>query len=278
MPLPPRSLLYVPAHRADLWSKAGRTAADALILDLEDGTPLARRAEATGIVDTLVHDFSGRAQVCVRIACDHDGLDLLRRLSCLPRVSHVMLAKAERPDDLLEVAEVLHRAGSPAALVPIIESAIGLQKVSDLADSARVCRIQLGEADLRASLRIPTSTHIDLALLAARSTIVTTSAASGLHRPTGSVSTQYRDLTALRTDSAMLRDLGFFGRTCIHPAQVAVVNEVFTPSPDEVASARAMLEGAPTGGGAHVGPDGSMVDEAVLRSAREVLAAASAYP
>ncbi|MBA8956891.1 hypothetical protein ACFQU9_14080 [Actinomadura namibiensis] len=113
-------------------------------------------------------------------------------------------------------------------------------------------------------------------LLWARSQVVLASAAARVRPPIAPVSTDFRDLEALRTSTLALRRLGFRGRACIHPAQLPVVNEVFTPSPQEIARARdlvarhdaAMAEGS----GVCLDERGRLVDEAVVRSARRLLA------
>ena len=113
-------------------------------------------------------------------------------------------------------------------------------------------------------------------MLMARSMLVLASAAAHIDAPTGPVSTDYRDLDALRASSVALRRMGFGGRSAIHPAQIPIINEVFTPTAAEIERATAQLAVfAEAGGGACLGPDGRMVDEAVVRSARRLLARAS---
>jgi len=104
---------------------------------------------------------------------------------------------------------------------------------------------------------------------------VVVSAAAGIGAPVGPVSTDFRDLDRFAASTRALARRGYVGRACIHPAQVAVVNEVFTPAPDEVAWAREVIrlmdEAVSRGVGVVVGPDGRMVDEAVVRRARRVI-------
>nr|WP_235735418.1 hypothetical protein [Nocardioides alcanivorans] len=112
-------------------------------------------------------------------------------------------------------------------------------------------------------------------LLWVRSQIVVASAAAGIAPPIAPVSTDFRDLDALRTSTEALARLGFVGRACIHPAQVAVVNDVFTPGEEVVAEARDVLAAmAAAGSGIALDSRGRMLDEAVARQARLVLARA----
>ena len=101
-------------------------------------------------------------------------------------------------------------------------------------------------------------------------------AAAGLVAPTGPVATDYRDLDALRTSTRLLMRQGFRARSAIHPAQVAVINEVLTPSDDEVTRAREQIAAFEAAGGGPTGDDGTMVDAATVRVARDVLARAGA--
>jgi citrate lyase subunit beta/citryl-CoA lyase len=107
---------------------------------------------------------------------------------------------------------------------------------------------------------------------------VLASAAAGIDPPVGPVSTNFRDLDALRTSTEALARLGYVGRACIHPAQAAVVNEVFTPSEESVASARALVEAydaaVAAGQGVFTDESGRMVDLAVVRQARRTLSLA----
>ena len=111
-----------------------------------------------------------------------------------------------------------------------------------------------------------------------RSSVVLASAAAGIEPPVGPVSTNFRDLDALRHSTEALARLGYLGRACIHPAQAAVVNEVFTPSAEVVESARALIErydaAVAAGEGVFTDDSGRMVDLAVVRQARRALALA----
>jgi citrate lyase subunit beta/citryl-CoA lyase len=152
---------------------------------------------------------------------------------------------------------------------------VGVERAHDLARHPAVVAIGLGEADLQADL----GASSPQALLYARSRCVIAARAAGLPPPVQSVFTNVRDIAGLRASCLEGRGLGFLGRSAIHPTQVTVINEVFTPSGDEVASARellAMLRDAEDGGaGALTLPDGRFVDRAVAETARRTLALAA---
>ena len=135
-------------------------------------------------------------------------------------------------------------------------------------------RLQVGEADLKADTGIEPGDD-ERELLWVRSQVVLASAAAGIDPPVGPVSTNFRDLDALRASTEAVRRLGYRGRACIHPAQIAVVHEVFTPSPEQVDAAQALIAAydaaVAAGSGVLIGPDGRMVDEAVVRQARRLV-------
>lgn len=132
-----------------------------------------------------------------------------------------------------------------------------------------------GEADLCADTGIDPGDPGGL--LAIRTQVVLASAAAGIDPPIGPVSTDFRDLDALAESTKNLARLGFRGRSCIHPAQVPIVNEVFTPDPVALTRARELLSRFESAhGGVVLDADGRMVDLAVIRRARRLLADAGA--
>ncbi|MEU6537052.1 CoA ester lyase [Streptomyces sp. NPDC047000] len=272
-----RSALYVPGDRPEMLAKALDRGADGIIVDLEDGVApdakdQARATAAQWLAGLPAAGRSPRPEIWVRINPGPPGLADARAVA-LPQVTGLIVAKTETAGDLAAVASAL-RAAPWIALCPLLESAAALLSAPLLARGPRVTRMQLGEADLCADTGIepgPDGTE----LLWARSQLVLACAAAGLERPLAPVSTDFRDLGALRASTAALRRLGFGGRACIHPAQLPVVNEVFTPSAAEVERARALVERFEKAGEGVVLDDaGRMVDEAVVRGARRVLAAA----
>ena len=134
--------------------------------------------------------------------------------------------------------------------------------------------MQLGEHDLGAEVGIERSGD-DIEFLFARSQLVFGSAAAGIGPPVGPVSVDFNDLERFRASTLTLKRLGFRSRACIHPAQVKVVNEVFTPSIMEVEQARLLVEtfddALERGSGVVRDEKGTMVDEAVVRAARRLL-------
>lgn len=202
-----------------------------------------------------------------------------------PAVTGVVVPKAE-PGLLAAIDGLLSRQERALGLdpgrlrvQPLIETAASLLDVAAVAVAPRVARLGIGEADLAAELGLrPGPAREELAPI--RLQVVIASAARGIAAPVGSAATDFRDLDALRSTSEALLRLGFRARTAIHPAQLPVINEVFTPSAEEIERARrlvaAMDQAERADTGVTVTEDGTMLDVAVVRSAREVLARAQA--
>ncbi|MFS8204253.1 HpcH/HpaI aldolase/citrate lyase family protein [Streptomyces sp. CWNU-52B] len=270
-----RSALYVPGDRPDMLAKALGRGADAVIVDLEDAVAPTAKEHARTVCARWLTELPPAGsrpgpEIWVRINPGQRGL-ADARAAALPAVDGMMVAKAERVGDLVAVAGEL--AAAPwIALCPLLESAAALLAAPLLARGPRVTRLQLGEADLCADTGI-TPGPDERELLWPRTQLTLASAAARLAPPLGPVSTDFRDLAALRRSTAALKRLGFGGRTCIHPAQIPVVNEVFTPTTAELDRARSLVERfEAAGSGVAQDESGRMIDEAVVRGARRVLA------
>lgn len=281
-----RSHLYVPGDRPGVLAKAVVRGADALIVDLEDGVAATAKDEARRVVAEFLAQRAGAGDgpaLWVRVNAGAAGQADLEAVVG-PAVDGICLAKTESADEVACLSLLLDDlererglAAGRIAVSPLLESAAAVFAAREIAAAPRVVRLQVGEADLRADIGVDPSPD-EHELLWVRSQVVLASAAAGIEPPVGPVSTDFADPAALRTSTEGLRRLGYHGRACIHPAQVSVVNEVFTPSPFEVARARALLAGyeaaLAAGDGVFVDESGRMVDLAVVRSARRVVAAA----
>lgn len=282
-----RSHLYVPGDRADVLAKAITRGADALIIDLEDAVAPSAKAAARDAVAAFLREqpAAGTAgpELWVRVNPGADALVDVRSVLG-PSLAGVCLAKAQNRAEVEAVAELLAElepahdiAVGTVMIAPLLESAAAVLGAADIAAAPRVSRLQVGEADLSAELGVVLGPD-ERELLWVRSQVILASAAAGIEAPVGPVSTNFRDLDALRESTLALRRMGYRSRACIHPAQVPVVNEVFTPTPDEVARARELVErydaAVGAGDGVFTDADGRMVDVAVVRAARRTVAAA----
>jgi citrate lyase subunit beta/citryl-CoA lyase len=277
----PRSWLYVPGDQPDKLSKAGARGADALIADLEDAVAMAYKERGRRMVgEWLTSQKPQGVQVWVRVNIgEHMAADLDAVVR--PGLDGVCLPKAASSEDLerLDMAlSVRERSAGMAEgsvpVVPLIESGLGVLAVADVARAPRVAALAMGEADLAADLGMDPSAD-ERELWPIRAQVVVASAAARLDRPVAPVSIDFRDLEAYRSSTELLRRMGFGGRPAIHPAQIAVINEVFTPSEQQIEWARRVVElldrAVRAGTGVTVDDRGRLLDEAIVRQARRVL-------
>lgn len=268
--MPARSYLYAPGDRPDRLEKALDRCGDAVIADLEDAVAPSRKQLALETVTSWLSGLPAAGpEVWVRIGQGPRQADELAAVACSPRLTGVVLAKA----DLAGVTRVAPQLPAGVAVVALVETAPALLELAELARHPRVRQLALGEADLAAELGIAAD---ELAVLGPlRAQLVVASAAAGLAAPTGPVHLDVRDPDGLRASTTALKRAGFGARSAIHPDQVAVIEDVFTPGAEEVARARAAVtawDAAVAGGTAvAVDGDGRFVDEAVVRIARRTV-------
>ncbi len=269
-----RSWLYLPATRPDRFGKAVASGADAVVLDLEDAVPPDRKEAARRqAAELLSADVPVPVYVRVngpRTRWVRDDVDAVATGS----VAGIRVPKVEDPAEVRTIARWLDDAAALVAVHCLIESARGVERAYDIATAdPLVAGLDIGEADLAADI----GAADDESLLYARSRCIVAARAAGLPPPVQAVYMNVRDLAGLRASCERGRRLGFLGRSAIHPEQVPVINEVYTPGEAEVADARAVLDAAGTREGeGFVLPDGRFVDAPVIERARRTLQLAEA--
>jgi citrate lyase subunit beta / citryl-CoA lyase len=262
----PRSYLFVPADRPERYAKALASGADAVIVDLEDAVAASAKDGARSALAAWL--AGGGAGVAVRIndaASPWFAADLA--LVAHPAIGTVVVAKAERADDLARVCA----AAPQARLLPLIETAAGVDRLREIAQVAGVARLAFGSIDLSLDLGIEEGGDGD-ELLFFRSQLVLASRLAGLDSPVDGVTTAIDDAVAIEADTRRARRLGFGAKLCIHPRQLAAVHAAFAPSAGELAWAERVVAAAGSAAAGAVAVDGRMVDRPVLLRARAVLA------
>jgi citrate lyase subunit beta/citryl-CoA lyase len=277
-----RSMLFAPGDRPDLIAKAARSPADGVIVDLEDAVAAGVKEEARANLGSLP---DGEASFFVRVNGFDTGLmwgDLVAAAHA--GVDGVIVPKAERRRVMLKACGALSaleaatgRPDGSVALIPMIETAMGVRNAFEIVGGCqRVEAVMIGsgeQGDLVADLRVrwePEGTGLHYS----RSRVLLAARSAGVAQPIDGVFMDYRNLDGLRTESRLARRMGYVAKLAIHPAQVDVINEVFTPTEEELARHRATLEAfeeAESGGTAAFGVEGRMVDYAVARTARSFL-------
>ncbi len=282
-----RSLLFVPANRANMVARAHSAGADVVVLDLEDSVPAAEKEAArSGLADAIASLKAAGRSVHVRVNQVESGLarDDLAAAVC-DALDGVVLPKAQAGRDVRQIDVLIReqetrngvRPGTPV-LIPQIETAKGLLRCEEIATaSTRIAGLGLGGYDYAADLGVA-RTAAGLELDLARGTIVQVCAAYGIQ----ALDTPYADFgdgPGLVTETELARSLGFKGKYVIHPDQIGPVNRVFEPDEAELIEARRVVEAfeaALAAGHASVQLDGTMIDPPIERRARELLAYAAA--
>lgn len=278
-----RSALYVPGDRPALIDKALASDSDSVIIDLEDAVSEPAKDIARAAVSKRLADYQdgGGPQIWVRVNSGRRGIDDAAAVAS-PSLTGLCLAKASSPADILAIADAAGAARGDAKSVlqiePLIESALGLVNLIDIAKLSVVSRIQLGEADLCSDLGIREDER-DSGLAYARAQTIIVSTAAALDQPMAPVNGNFHDLDAFRSETHKLAGIGFFGRVCIHPAQVAIANAEFTPTSEELETARNLISNfdshVSAGRGVFATDGGRVIDEAVVRNARRLLTRAT---
>lgn len=264
-----RSWLFVPGDRGDRFPKAAASGADVVIFDLEDAvSEEAKTTARCGVARWLAHGNTA----CVRINPQgtpfHD--DDIAVLSGSPGLLAVMVPKAEDPAVLGRLNEAL---GPRTVVIALVETALGVHRVHELAKVPGVARLAFGSIDFALDVGARDEPR---ALLFARSSLVLASRVAGLPAPVDGVTQELDDPSVVQGAASAAAALGFGGKLCVHPRQVDPVHAGFRPSRAEVRHAGRVLAAVTAGGAA--GVDGQMVDRPVLERARWVLERAGSVP
>ena len=277
-----RSMLFAPGNHARRVEKALGLDADGAILDLEDAVAAAEKPAARAAVSDALAS-PRRCLGYVRVNglltewCYRDLAAVVR-----PGLDGIVLPKAESAADVKIVdwliGELEREHGMDRGsvdIIPIIETGKGLAAIDEIcAAGGRLRRVVFGAADFTLDMNMQW-TRDEAELAHARSAIVLASRVAGIEPPLDTVWARLQDAEGLRASVQISFDMGFQGRVCIHPDQIPVVHEIFTPSAEERAAALkivAAFEAAERTGSASIKVDGQFVDYPIVEKARRVVA------
>ncbi len=278
-----RSLLYVPGISEKMILKALESEADALIIDLEDAVALEQKLEARSTVARLLGqlDFGSR-QVFVRIngLATEWGMDDARAATAGGAIG-IVIPKVESVDDVTNIAAILmsRKRARPTNRQPqiicLIESPRAVFAAREIAQSNELVKgLIFGSADLSREIGCLLSED-ETELLFARSSVLLAARATGV-AVYDSPHFVIADLGGLRRRSLASRRLGYDGKTVIHPSHLAIVNEIFAPTPEQIDEARrivAAMEQSRAEGRGAITLDGRMIDQVHLTAAKKLLSA-----
>ena len=280
-----RSKLFIPGSRPELFSKALAGEADAISIDLEDAVVEARKAEARDTVGAWLRDHGAAAsnkRVIVRVnAMDTPHFEDDVRVVVQAGLHILNLPKPESPQAVRDASAAIARAerdngvATPVRLLLNIETPRALRKAAALASSdPRVMGLQVGLGDLfePSGIHRRETAAVQQVLFAVRMA----AAEAGVAAYDGAFA-DVKDAEGYLTEAQLARRLGFAGKTCIHPSQVALANQAFSPSEAEIAHAvrvvTASAEADANGVGAYL-VDGRMIDPPFLRRAQDIVSSA----
>jgi citrate lyase subunit beta / citryl-CoA lyase len=274
-------MLFVPATSTRKIDKAFASAADAVIIDLEDAVSVAEKPEARRRLQEIVA-VPRRLPAWVRINAMSTGFCLRDvEAAVTPGIAGLILPKVESPEQVRAIDWLMSQLEAEQGLPPggielmgIVETSRGLCAVDQIAAAApRLSRLLFGAVDLAADMSIDIDDAAG-ATGAARFAIARASFAAMLQPPIDTAFTDIPNLDELRATTTRAKGLGYGGKTCIHPSQIAVVNEVFSPTDRQVQWAQrvvAAFDDAERQGLAALRVDGEMIDYPVVVRARRIL-------
>ena len=278
-----RSLVFVPGNRANMLERALGFGADVVMVDLEDSVPPGEKAAACEMAAEWVPRLAAAGRrVMVRVNSLDTGLTSqeLDTVVC-PELAGISVGKGDTAWDLRQVDQLLgpleSRVGIPRGtikLVPWIETAMAIVHVYEMARaSQRIVGVAFGAEDYTNDMGV-IRTDFGEECYYARSAVAVAARAARVAALDGPF-VGFRDPDGLRTDAGTARQMGFTGKFAIHPAQIDIINETFSPHPDDVEYARTVVaawEEAESAGRGSLSIDGRMVDVPVVKRAQNLLA------
>lgn len=284
--MPFRTMLFTPGDHERKVAKVFNAGADAVILDLEDAVAAAAKPAARApVVEALQRPRSCLGYVRVNALDTEFCWDDLAAVVG-PGLDGIVLPKAESADHLKTadwaIANLERQRGlAPGAidLIPIVETAKGQRALPELTQAcARVKRLAFGAGDFTLDLNMRWSLA-ETELSAVRSDVVMHSRAAGIEPPIDTVFIHLNEAAAFDASTELARNLGFQGKLCIHPGQIAAANRIFTPTAEELAYARKVadaFDAAEAAGSASIQVEGYFVDYPIVEKARRAIALAEA--
>ncbi|MCH8108112.1 MAG: CoA ester lyase [Chloroflexi bacterium] len=282
-----RSVVFVPGNRPNMLERALNFAADVIMVDLEDSVPLAEKVNARELAREWVPKLRRQGRrVMVRVNSLDTGLtydDLAAVIG--PDLSGISIGKAESVWHLRDADQIITALESAAGLeaghvklIPWIENARAIMSAREMAGaSPRIVALAFGAEDYTDDMGVQ-RTDTGEEVWFARSLVAVAARAANV----GSLDSpfvQFRDAEALRRDAQVARQMGFTGKFAIHPDQIDIINQAFSPSPEEVEYARQVVaawDKAEAEGRGSVALEGRMIDVPVVKRAQNLLAHAEA--
>jgi citrate lyase beta subunit len=262
-----RSFIFTPGLKPEMFPKAISSGADMVCIELEDGIAIKDKDEARKntfkALETL--EVKSGVELVVRVNCQRTKfglMDLEAVVSSKKNVNAIMLPKVKTPDEITFIDDMLTDCGLNTDLHVIMETNEALESIYDIAHaSKRIVALYFGGVDMAAELRVPNEYKN---LIYARSRLVHAGASVGVDV----IDVPYLDLEdmdGMKIEAELVRDLGFTGKGSIHPKQINMLNEIFTPSKEEIIKAKRIVDQFNESDTGLVVIDGKLIEKPVLR-------------
>ena len=289
MPILIRTALFVPGNRPERVKKAVTTEADVIIIDLEDSVPLSEKESCRSLVREKIVQHPERIMLVRVNSLGTPFIEGDLEEAITQDVTGIVLPKVERPDDIHEINNLLHKVekkgGFPKGSIrvfPLIESAAGVQRIYEIVSTKtrpeRIYTVAFGAADYTLDMGIEMTMNGN-ELFYARSRLSVACRAAEIAPP---VDTPFmidiKNTDALISDAKRAKELGFQGKLVIHPVQVEPCNRIFSPAPEEVERAKKVVKAfskAEAAGMAAVQLEGKFIDYPVVERSKDILALAA---
>lgn len=272
-----RTVLFSPGDQPDLLQKGPESGADVVVFDLEDAVAPSAKEAARDHVTEVVPSLDPDCELCVRLnplgAGGQEDLSVLGPV--LSSVDSVMLPKVSGRRDIEELTENLEAREASLPVLALLETAAGVLAAPEVAAAEATDALLLGAEDLSADVGLNRSAA-GTEILYAREHVVLAASSQGIDA-IDTLYTDFEDTDGLAADTEVAVDLGFDGKMAIHPAQVSVINDAFTPAADRIEWARKVLKATAEAEGRGVfAVDGEMIDAPLVAQAEDVLDRAEA--
>ena len=266
------AFLFVPGTRPERFAKALDSGADGVIIDLEDAVAVEDKKKARDAIRSAWPTFSAEQKKRLIIRSNSPGSQFYAADLILAQeldVACLLIPKSESLDQINGAAQILPNT----AIIPMIETAIGLDRINDIATAEQVLRLALGNLDLQADLGMVCDSQ-ESELHTARFQIILASRLAQIAPPIDGVTPSTDDIERITNDAERAKRMGFGGKLCIHPKQVPLVKAAFLPSAEEISWAFRVIEADKASKGGAVKLDGRMIDHPVVLLAQRTLASA----
>ncbi len=266
-----KSFLFVPSIYPERFIKALQSGANQIIIDLEDSVEEAKKEVGRkNIADFSSQCAENNDKFLIRInetqsAEFQKDLSLISTIKESNSIVGIVLPKAQNYEDI----DILSKFELP--IIPIIESALGVENLDDIAKHPSVLALSFGSLDMTLDLNLQEGEGKNFILNSIRTQIVLKSVKYNLLSPINGVYPDIKNIDGLKEDLLFAKSMGFGGSLCIHPNQVVPINEVFSPSAQQIAWAKEILSLRKNSNDIIFNHNGMMVDLPVIKKAEQIL-------